>query len=81
MPLIVFDCKGIPGTPASGLKLLSRLEAGTSKSNTRDGLLPIRFLAECGWSSRGHGLRTGRVFRFGRRSGGYHPAGPGGNHE
>jgi hypothetical protein len=56
MPLLVFDCKRTLPHAASGLKLLSRPKAGTSKSNRRDGLLPIHFEAVYGWSSQGHNL-------------------------
>jgi hypothetical protein len=36
------------------LKLQLRPEAGSSTSNTGDGLLPIYSVVECEWSSLGH---------------------------
>jgi hypothetical protein len=58
MPVLVFDCKGIPATRRERIE--TAVEAGTSKSNTRDGLLPIHFVAECTCSSLAHKASSGR---------------------
>jgi hypothetical protein len=60
MPLIVFDCKGITATRRE--RIQAAVEAGgrTSKSNTRDGLLPIPFVVECAWSSPAHMASSAR---------------------
>jgi hypothetical protein len=48
---------------ASGLKRLSKLAAGTSRSLTRDGLLLIHLVVECGRSSLAHiDSRAGWLF-------------------
>ena len=53
MPLIVFDCKGIPATRRA--RILTAVEAGGRhvKEKCKGWIAPIHFLVECGWSSPG----------------------------
>jgi hypothetical protein len=62
MPIIIFDCKGVPATRRERTKPPSKLAAGMFGSPTKRGSRLIHFAEDCGCWSLAHGDSSGRSF-------------------